>query len=266
MMAEPEIDPLRRILFATPLAGLLLAACQPSEQKIAATPARLDCPTVQGELKRTAQAPDGQSCAYTTGATEVTLRLLPVSGDPEAALRLVENDLRLLKPIVLQKIDDPEPVEPAAPAEPAAPPAPPEPPAPSGVDVDVDVNVDADPGETVQIDIPGLKIHANDAGAKLRIAGVDIDASDNGAEIRRVAYNRLPGEQLSREKRGFSGLFILAGEPSGPDGYSFVGYDAKGPRNGPLTVAVIKSRERGEVRYDSFNSDIKALMKRNGGG
>ena len=107
---------------------------------------------------------------------------------------------------------------------------------------------------------------ADSGGAKLNIAGVKIDANDNGAEIRRVAYSRLPGEQLARERRGVNAFFLLAGEPSEAEGYKLVGYKAGGRRDGPLTVAVVRSREPEDVEGgDVFGPDINALLKRNGG-
>jgi hypothetical protein len=248
-----EINDVNRLLVAAPFAGLLLTACQPAEHKIGATPVRLDCPAVQGDLRRVDQAADGRACEYRSGRTEVSLRLTPVSGDPEATLAGLEANLRKLKPLTPRPVADPE--TPPAPPEAGAPvpPAPPEPP----------VRGDHD---RVDIDMPGFHINADDSGAKVRIAGVHIDANDNGAEIRRVAYSRLPGEQLSLEKRGVKAFFLLAGEPSGPEGYTVVGYEASGPRKGPLTVAVVRSRDTDDTdEGDLFGKDVNALLKRNGG-
>ena len=250
-----------RFLAAAPLAGLLLAACQPAEQKVGATPVRLDCPQVQGELRRTAQAADGKSCEYRAGESEVILSLIPVVGDAETTLAALEADLRKLRPVTpppaadtdVEILTPPEPYDPSAP-EPA-------PPKPSSAPV-----ADEHGGEAVNIDIPGLKIRADDSGAKLRIAGVDIDANDHGAEVRRVAYSRLPGEQLSLERRGVNAFFLLAGDAAGPEGYRLVGYEAAGRRTGPLTVAVVKSRDpKQQDGGDLFGDDVRALMKRNGG-
>lgn len=253
-----------RLLAAAPFAGLLLAACQPTEHKVGVTPVRLDCPQAQGELRRVALAADGKSCDYRSGETEVTLRLTPVVGGPEATLATLESDLRKLRPITpvsdvsTETLTPPEPYDPSAPA----PPAPPKPPEPAVME--------DDGGDQVDIDIPGLRIKADDTGAKLRIAGVHIDANDQGAEIRRVAYSRLPGEQLSRERRGVKAFFLLAGEAAGPEGYSLVGYEAAGRRQGPLTVAVVRSREShhnddADGDGNLFGDDVRALMKRNGG-
>lgn len=249
----------RLLIAAAPLTALALTACQPAEQKIGATPVRLDCPVTQGDLRRVSQAADGKSCEYRSGQTEVTLRLTPVVGSAEATLQALEADLRKLRPMTLQPVSDtaadtltpPEPYDPAVPE----PPAPPSPPAALSADE-----------ERVEIDLPGFHVKADDEGAKLRIAGVNIDANDQGAEIRRVSYSRLPGEQLSRERRGVDAFFILAGEATGPQGYSLVGYKAGGRRDGPLTVAVVRSREGGDADGgDVFGSDIDALLKRNGG-
>lgn len=251
---------MNRLLLATaPLAALALAACQPASQKIGATPVRLDCPQAQGDLRRVSQAPDGKACEYRSGETEVTLQLTPVVGGTEATLARLESDLRKLKPMAPQPVSDTE-VDTLTPPEPYDPsiPEPPASPTPTLISAD---------DERVEIDLPGFHVKADDAGAKLNIAGVKIDANDNGAEIRRVAYSRLPGEQLSRERRGVDAFFILAGDPSGPEGYKLVGYKAGGRRDGPLTVAVVRSREPGDdvKGGEVFGPDINALMKRNGG-
>lgn len=253
---------MNRLIAAAPLAGLLLAACQPAAtQKTGVSPVRLDCPETQGELRRTALGTDGKSCEYKAGETEVSLKLMPVAGSAEATLATLEADLRKLRPVALQPVSDTEaetltPPEPYDPSQPA-PPAPPKPPTVAEARSD---------RERVDIDIPGLKIKADEEGAQVRVAGIDIDASDNGAEIRRVAYSRLPGEQLSMTRRGVNAFFVLAGEDPGPEGYQLVGYQAFGRRDGPLTVAVIRSRDaRNEDGGDIFGDDVRALMKRNGG-
>lgn len=255
LAVNQETNDVNRLLAAAPFAGLLLTACQPAEHKIGVTPARLDCPALQGALQRVDQAADGRSCEYRSGATEVSLRLTPVSGDAEATLAGLEADLRKLKPLTPQPAADLD--ENALAAEGDEAPLPPTPPEPPSVAADHD---------RVDINIPGFHVNADESGARLRIAGVHIDANDNGAEIRRVAYSRLPGEQLSREKRGVKAFFILAGDPSGPEDYKLVGYEASGPRKGPLTVAVVRSRAADDVKDgDPFGKDVRALMKRNGG-
>jgi hypothetical protein len=72
---------------------------------------------------------------------------------------------------------------------------------------------------------------------------------------------RLRGEALSPEKRGFRATYILATDNL-RDGYRAVGYEAGGPKAGPITVAVVKSRSG---QRDHVLSDVKRLVRRNGG-
>jgi hypothetical protein len=74
---------------------------------------------------------------------------------------------------------------------------------------------------------------------------------------------RLRGEALSRDRRGLRATFIYTGKDL-PDGYRFVGYEAGGPKAGPITVAVVKSKIDGEDNGDIY-PDVKKLVRRNGG-
>src|SRR4051794_29744830 len=58
-------------------------------------PAALDCPTVSGDMRRTAQAADGQSCDYASPRGEtVRLRLVPLRGmTPSVALAPLREQL-----------------------------------------------------------------------------------------------------------------------------------------------------------------------------
>ena len=71
------------------------------------------------------------------------------------------------------------------------------------------------------------------------------------------------GEPLRREKRGFRALFIYTGDDL-PDGYRFVGYEAGGPKRGPITVATVRSRNDGPDGEEIY-PDVKKLVRRNGG-
>jgi hypothetical protein len=62
-------------------------------------------------------------------------------------------------------------------------------------------------------------------------------------------------------KRGFRATYILARDNL-KDGYKAVGYEAGGPKTGPLTVALVKSKSGDH--HDIF-SDVKRLVRRNGG-
>lgn len=240
-------------LAAAAVAILGLAACD-HEVRIArkdrpdnATPfktvSRLECPERQGDLKRISAAADGQTCAYAfEDKTEVTLQLTPAGASEEAALAPLETQLRALLP------------PPASPGPQSA-----------AVDADDDdahirlpgLSIDAE-GDHAQIRVGGLHIdgqgdHANITMTGRRGGGMSIIANDDGAEIRQNRGNA----------RGVSRSLILATERPTAGGYRLVGYEARGPKAGPLVVAVV--RARGEAETDYVFKDMKALVRRNTG-
>src|SRR4051794_6073140 len=81
------------LLSACALALSTAAGCAPSGPPKAR--AALDCPATQGDLDRASAAADGKSCIYTSrNGDEVSLRLIPVSANYEAALQPIEQELR----------------------------------------------------------------------------------------------------------------------------------------------------------------------------
>ncbi|MFI4951480.1 MAG: hypothetical protein ACHP7A_10650, partial [Caulobacterales bacterium] len=74
---------------------------------------------------------------------------------------------------------------------------------------------------------------------------------------------RLQGEAFSREKRGLRATFMVK-KDNLPGGYRFLGYEASGPKTGPLTVAVVKSHDDVDNGTRLYH-DIERLVRRNGG-
>ncbi|KRA65027.1 hypothetical protein ASD79_19020 [Caulobacter sp. Root655] len=236
---------------------------------------KLDCPDKQGELRRVSVAADGQSCLYEGQNAEVALRLVTLNGgDAEAALAPIETDLKALMPAVT---------------------APPPPPASPG---------GKPRGESARISLPGVKIDAHDKGADIQIGGLTINANDGSAEVkvsknvtirdgdseRRVSERASAGKstvsvksstddegdidihanddgaQIRQRKRGdgVRATLILASDKA-TSGYRVVGYEARGPKGGPLAVAVVKAKGRDGSDHDIFE-DMKTLVRHNVGG
>jgi hypothetical protein len=247
----------------------------------------LDCPDRQGELTRTGISADHKSCTYRASeGAEVTLQLTPVAnGDAGATLSAIEASLT--GPATPAADGGKTPAAPAKPAKPAVP--------ASSNDADraareasedagaikssgKDSDWDSQGKETVTINgkpvvstdndhahvsLPGLHIDADDNNAKLDIGGMHIDANDETATFRMMRDVRLRGEAFSREKRGLRAFFLVKRDNL-PDGYRFVGYSASGPKTGPLTVALVRSRD--EVNHgDHLYRDIQRLVRLNGG-
>lgn len=211
---------------------------------------RLDCPVAQGSLKRVSEAADGLSCAYSDDGdeTQVELRLVNVPDTPQTALDPIEDDIKALMPA-------------ATPPPPARTPS---------------ENARQDlKGHDVDIHLPGLSIRAGEDRANIRVGGMhikadgqndavtvtgrhpgggrlSIDASDAGAIIR----TRSSGPNVRS-------TFMIASDQAGPLGWRAVGYEARGPRSGPLVVAVVKTKS--EDREEIFG-EVHGLVRQTAGG
>ena len=208
----------------------------------------LDCPSSQGELTLKSTATDRKSCVYAGDGAEVELALLPLSGDPDSVLGPIETRLKTLLPA---------PPTPAASSAPAAPPA--------------------SDGHDVNIRLPGLSIHAADERADIRVAGLHIDADGTSDSVHMTHGAQLAGRSgftidandqgaiIRTQGRGpdVRQTLILASDKPGPDGWRLVGYDAHGPRSGPLVVATVKSRSD---EVDRAMNDAKRLVERSARG
>lgn len=106
-------------------------------------------------------------------------------------------------------------------------------------------------GDEVDISLPGLTIKADDAGAQVKVAGAEVNADGDAAEVR-----------VSSDENGYAGRYILANE-AGVD-WKVVGYEARGPENGPLVVATVK--KKGDQHADGLFKDVSDLLKHTVGG
>ncbi|AZS21498.1 MULTISPECIES: hypothetical protein [unclassified Caulobacter] len=250
-----------------------LTACQPgapdkdhrAERRLGREPVRaierLDCPERQGGLTRLSAAPDGQSCTYTSSEGTVDLRLIRLNGgDAEAALAPIEAELKGVMPT------------------PPAPPVPPE---------------TKDGKNKTSIHLPGINIDAHGDSADIRIGHLTINSDGGAAEVKvnknvnikseggqasvNVAANddhegdvtikaNDNGAEIRAQKGGDAvrSTLILANDKA-PKGYRLAGYEARGPKGGPLAVAVVKAKNRNTDDHDLFK-DMKALVRHNVGG
>ncbi len=267
-------------LIAASALALSAAACGP---QVPAVRAALECPATQGDLTRTSAAADGKTCTYVNDAgAEVTLQLVSVQGNVDATLASIEKTLlagRGSGPDAPGKTATGEAKGTETPAAGAAASARAaeqatrqamEDARSAGGSVELKADskglaVTTDDGGTTRVELPGVHIVANDAddSAKVKIGPLSIDAAGDGAQVRMRRDTRLRGEPLRREKRGFRALFIYTGDDL-PDGYRFVGYEAGGPKRGPITVATVRSRNDGPDGEEIY-PDVKKLVRRNGG-
>ena len=123
--------------------------------------------------------------------------------------------------------------------------------------------IDVDDDDRAKIDLPGLHINADGDKADVHVGPIHVDANGDTATVRSLQDVRMRGEAFSRQKRGIRAMFVYAGDELG-GGYKYVGYEASGPRTGPLAVAVVKSKTDGGFQGDIYG-DVKRLVRRNGG-
>jgi hypothetical protein len=274
-----------RVILLTAAASTLAlgaAGCAPHPDYAHRT--ALDCPDRQGKLERTGIAPDRKSCTYRgSDGAEITLQLTPVSGDAASTLSAIETSL--VSPAAGKTAAGgaappkapaaPQPAAASADAAKAAAEASRDAHAPGDQDWDTgrhhSVTVDhdgkevavGDENDTAHIHLPGVHIDAQGDEARVDIGGIHVDANPDEATMRVFRDVRLRGQAFSREKNGLRATFI-AKRDNLPDGYRYVGYEASGPKTGPLTVAIVKSRS--EVGHGSgMLHDLERLVRRNGG-
>jgi hypothetical protein len=281
------------ILLTASSLALGLAGCAPGGKP--AVRAALDCPDRQGDLTRTGMAADRKSCTYRTGdGNVVTLQLVATNGDAAGTLKALETSLTAAVPgaekAALERAAAEKAAEPAkvaetgrstdaervakeAAADAAKAPGAKEVASRDGDDVNVHLpglHVEAHDGgggssDRAHIDLPGIHINADGDTdqADIKVGSVTVNAKDDVATIRVFREVRLRGEALSREKRGLRATFIYTGKNLS-NGYRFVGYEAGGPKAGPLTVAILRSNLDGDMHDRAYN-DVKRLVRKNGG-
>jgi hypothetical protein len=216
--------------------------------------ARLDCPAHRGGLDRTGVSPDGQSCRYVSGdGSQVDLRLVKVSGgDPDAVLAGIETELQGALP-------------PAAPeAGSAASGASATAAAAARVEAEAQADAGAAPAsrrstddDHVDINLPGLHIKADGDKANVQVAGVHVNADDGSDNVHVTGGTGpfLPRGRFSVDANDRGAVIrarsagpnvratlIMASDEPSPQGWRAVGYQADGPRTGPLVVAVVRSK------------------------
>ncbi|WP_304170249.1 hypothetical protein [Phenylobacterium aquaticum] len=282
--------------FLLPIAASTLAltagACA-APTNIAVATGRLDCPMNAGELTRISAATDGKTCLYhEADGAEVTLKLVPVTGGVDATLTAIEDQLKSEAGAPAEAAEAPEPpVPPATPGTPveakaqanaaqsAAEAA--KVSADAAQDAAIDAKVEAkgaeikakldahgvrisDDNETTHVNLPGIHISADGDKADVRVGPIHVNANGETAIIKMTKDVRMRGEALSMQKRGLRATFIYAGDAL-TGGYKFVGYEASGPKTGPLAVAIVKAKANAAKDHSDIYDDVKKLVRRNGG-
>ena len=130
-----------------------------------------------------------------------------------------------------------------------------------------------DDKDRVDIDLPGVHIHAGGHGADVDVAGrVHVNANETGAHVSAGGGHDDRGNVVVDANEGGAEIrvadqgpdvrqmLILASKTPGPHSYLMVGYDARGPRSGPLAVATVKAVKDDR---DNLYRDVNDLLNRN---
>jgi hypothetical protein len=259
----------------------------------------LQCPDSMGSLTRKGSArADGAVCTYTgPRGAEVELHLVTLGDDgPDTLLKAFETRLLAAMPQTAADISRSDANSARADAESARADAEAarseadaaraeargEAAANAGADAGRDsahisapgMKVDAE-GDRASVHMPGLHVEADGDRADVRIGGITIRANDGDASVNghltagdnadTVSFQarddaaqirtRAPGEAIRQ-------TYLLTDNRPSEAGWRMVGYEARGPRTGPIVVATVRSRER---NADGVFDDAKDLVTLNVG-
>lgn len=131
------------------------------------------------------------------------------------------------------------------------------------------VNIQTE-GDDASVRLPGMRIETKGDQASVRIGGFHIDANDSDASVQVNGSDSgdnvsIQANDGSAEVRAVSGgeatraSWILTNTQPSPAGWRLVGYEARGPRGGPLVVATVRSKDHNRGRVFEDAKDLVAL-------
>ncbi|MGA0544727.1 methyltransferase type 11 [Brevundimonas sp. VNH65] len=284
-----------RLLLLSAVSAFALAGCDDGAVRISSRTTddakgvlkvveTLQCPDTLGSLTRKGSASaDGLSCDYVgSRGAEVTLHLVRLDGrSADEALDGFERRLAALLPEAAAKVgaDKARQQAEAAKADAEA----------ARADAEAaraDAQAARADGDHVSVVAPGVRIEAEDRGgagdrATVRLPGIRIEAEGDNARVQigGMRIDSRDGQGVRTETTGVSvnanseatevrvaapgeavrANYILTDGAPQPGGWSVVGYEARGPRGGPLVVATVRAKERGRDRVFDDARDLVTL-------
>lgn len=104
-------------------------------------------------------------------------------------------------------------------------------------------------GDNARVQIGGMRINAHDGqGVRTETSTVSVNANAEATEVRTTT----PGEAVRAH-------YILTDGAPRPGGWTMVGYEARGPRGGPLVVATVRVKENDRNRVFDDARDLVTL-------
>lgn len=138
--------------------------------------------------------------------------------------------------------------------------------------------------ETAKVTVPGVSVEARDDRSSVRLPGIRIDTDGDRANVRigGMHINATDGQQVqvrapsvsinasdqatevraSEQGEAIRAHYILTDAVPRPGGWALVGYEARGPRVGPIVVATVRAKEGNR---DSVFEDARELVTLNVG-
>jgi hypothetical protein len=240
-----------RTLPVLALSALSMAATAGCTRTPAATlRTALDCPVSAGKLTRASVSPDGRTCRYADSlGDDLELRLVAVNGGPEAVLAPIAQSLQA-QAESLPKLGPKASAKGRGDARDAD----------DDAEDDGDAGANMAAGDHANIDLPGLHVNASGGSAEVQVGGVHVDASGGRAVVQSAREAKMRGNPFVLERRGYRATYMLSRDDL-PGGYALLGYEAGGPKTGPLTVAVVRARGHSNGVF----AQAKRLVRLNGG-
>ncbi|WP_417231540.1 methyltransferase type 11 [Brevundimonas sp.] len=117
-------------------------------------------------------------------------------------------------------------------------------------------------GDNADVKLPGINIQSHGDRSHVRIGGINIQSSDGSGQVNiqsgedRVSIQSHADSTEVRTSTGGDATritWVLNDPEASESGWRLVGYEARGPRGGPIVVATVRSRdsERGRVFADA---------------
>lgn len=120
-------------------------------------------------------------------------------------------------------------------------------------------------GDRASVRLPGIRIEAEGDNARVQIGGMRIDSRDGqGVRTQTTSVSVNANSEATEVRASAPGEAVRAnyiltdGDPR-PGGWALVGYEARGPRGGPLVVATVRAKERGRDRVFEDARDLVTL-------
>ena len=123
-------------------------------------------------------------------------------------------------------------------------------------------------GDDADVKLPGINIESRGDRSSVRIGGINIQSNDGSGSVNihsgddRVSIQSHADSTEVRTSTGGESTritWVLTDPEASESGWRLVGYEARGPKGGPLVVATVRSRdsERGRIFADA--RDLVAL-------